>query len=366
MIDPITAGLLGGAILAPIAGGFMQAKNADKAREAAAQEHAQARAILAAVQDAKISVQDLEPVHFQLIAKYEPQIAQFIAEQRPELVQAQSEGALMGRDAQMKALQRYQQLGETGVDEYSNILNQEALRAAQIQNQGQQQAILQGMARRGVGPGSGLEFASQLAAQQQANQLANQSTMDAAKQAYLTRLQALGQGAQLGGQIRNEDIQMEGRNKDVINAFNQRNTQAYRDYLANRDQMMNQAQLRNISEQQRIAEANALNKYNAQGQNQQYRNQMAQQKFENDYRKAGGQAQGHQQQAQQYTQDARDKNQIISGITGGISSGALAAASIYGRGQQPAAQSPSLAGNYDSAPKAPGFETYDPFAVKYG
>jgi hypothetical protein len=347
-MDPVTGGLLGGAILAPIVGGIMQANSADKGRKASAEEMAIARELLAKVKDPNFTIQDLSPVELKLIGQYEPQVSAYIAEQRPELLEANSEGAVAGRDAQMKALQRFQQLSERGVDEYSNILNQEALRAAQIQNQGQQQAILQGMARRGVGAGSGLEFAAQLGAQQQANQSANQSTMDAAKQAYLTRLNALSQGANLGGQIRQEDIQLEGRNKDVINAFNQRNTAAFRDYLANRDNVMNQAQLRNLQERQRVADSNALNRYNNDARNMEYRNQMEQQGFENRYRKAGGQAQGHQMQAQAYRQDALDKNNIISGISGGLSSGALAAASMYGRQQQP-----SLAGQQYKAVTTP-------------
>lgn len=245
-------------------------------------ERDQVDKIIDAVKDPSFDISKLAPEDYKLLEKYQPQVAAYVAEKAPTLVTASGEGATQGRAAQMAALDRYRQLGQTGDDSQSRIMRDQALQAAQVQNQGQQASIMDKYAQQGQG-GSGNQLIAQLMAQQNAGRNAQQSSQQAASDSYNQRLQALKEGASLGGTVRNEDVNLEGQNANILNSYNQRfaaNQNLYNQYAANTN---NDASKYNINMAQTIADRNVgqrnqaasdyQNRYNA-SQQQQYQNAM--------------------------------------------------------------------------------------------
>lgn len=282
--------------------------NSEQARRANAADRKRINNLVNSLQDPNFNVSKIDPEDFAVLEKYSPEVADFVVEQAPELVKAVSQGAVAGRDAQMEALERYRGLGKTGEDTQSRILRDQALQAAQIQNQGQQAAIMDRFARQGQA-GSGNQLVAQLMAQQAAGQNATQSSQDAANQAYNVRLDALKSGAQLGGQIRNEDIDLEAMNTDRMNAYNQRFAANKNAYNQNAADTRNQGQLFNLKTKQALGNA----KYQAAQDYQNRLNDMEQQKFNNQANRINMLSGNAATNMNARTGEAQDRNNIISG-----------------------------------------------------
>lgn len=195
-----------------------------------------------------------KPEDMKLVGKYAPEAAQKITEANPTLI-TKSADMQTGRAAQLAALQRFKQIGEGGYDPEFQQAVQTARMGAQAEAQSRQNSILQDFARRGQS-GSGLSLAAQLGGASQAMNTNAMQGMDAATQAYRNRLQALSQGAQLGGQISSEDQNLQANNANIINAFNQRMSANEQAYLNNRADLANQAQQYNLQNAQSLANQN--------------------------------------------------------------------------------------------------------------
>lgn len=284
-IDPslAAAGITGGI---SAAGSLANYLNNQEARKARSKELDRLNDIVNAVQDPTFDMELLTPEDYQLVATYKPEIASYIAEQAPHLVTGGTPAAQMGMQAQLDALQKYRNLSQTGEDVQSRILTDQALRQAQIQNQGQQAAIRSSMARRGVG-GSGMEYAAALIGQQGSNLAANRSAEQAALAAYQNRLDAMRNSAALGGNIRDSEIGLEARNAGIVNAFNQRMADSLRSYEANRVNTLNDAQLKNNALKQRYSDVNTSQRNSTLKGYQDMRNKYAQMQFDNKMKKAG-------------------------------------------------------------------------------
>jgi hypothetical protein len=212
----------------------------------------------------------ITPKTIQMVSKFSPEAAARIQEQAPELAKA-SQAAQTGRQAQLAALERYQQISQGGEDpELAQAMTQAAQRSDR-EAQSRQASVLQDAARRGT-LGSGQMLAGQLQASSDASQRGASAAQLAAAESYRNRLNALSQGAQIGGQVRSSEMGEAQNNADIINQFNQRNTAAYQNYLNNASQMRNQANLRNLGEEQRIQELNAGNQYQSDWANRDYQN----------------------------------------------------------------------------------------------
>jgi len=196
----------------------------------------------------------LEPKDIKLIGKYIPTIAPYIKEEAPQLIQ-QSADMERGRAAQMKALDKYGQLAESGRDEAMDAQMAQASRQAQIDAQSRQQSIMQDYARRGLA-GSGLGLAAQMQGAASASDRQAMQNLEAAKMAQQNRLAALAAGAQLGGQVRGEDISLQSRNADIINAFNQRMAASQNAWQQGRAGVMNDAERFNLGMAQGVENAN--------------------------------------------------------------------------------------------------------------
>lgn len=294
----------------------------------------------------------ITPESYASVGQYVPEVAQFVQEQRPELVQA-SGAAQEGRAAQLDALRRYKEIASGQADPLFQQKMQEASDRARIEAQGRMGAVLQDAQRRGS-----LDSGVQLAAQMQSNidsmtrgALASQA---AAAEAYRNQLMALDKSASLGGDIRSSEMGEAARNAGIINDFNQRTSRNYQDYLNQRTAMANQAQRYNLDREQAIADANVLSRNRSQVENlnryndlaaqrynmerqqredkmavQRYKEGLMQQNYENQRQHAADKS-GLQYNTINYMNQAtRDRNQAIQGITKAGMSGWMYGAPSY-------------------------------------
>ncbi len=408
-MDPITAVAIGGSLIS----GIVQHYNAEKARGANEDElrkieemfnaikppdydvsidappelHREAIAspkFSASIQSPNFDMSKLSPARLELVGKYVPDLAPLIKEVAPTTIQNTGD-MQTGRNAQLAALKKFTQVGEGGFDpEYEQKI-QQAARSAQTEAQGRQGALMDTYARRGLG-GSGLELAAQLGSNSQAMDRLASTNQQAASDSYKNQLQALAQGANLGGQIQSQDQSLQSQNASIINSFNQRMSQQQQDYEQQRANQLNQAQVQNLANAQNVSNQNVSNQnqfaLNQQGRTddlakygygaqvdaqkrqdalaqQQYGNQVNErntqnsiaqsladwnanqkktqnslksQQYQDQLGKASGLAGNYQAQGQSALQAAADKNQAISGISGAVTQGALA----YGNQQQTA------------------------------
>lgn len=139
-----------------------------------------------------------------------PQFKQMVAEQVPQGDKIVGLG--QGRSAQSEAINRLGAfVDQGGLDAQARAGNEEALGQADQRAQGARGALQQQYARKGMG-GSGTELASNLQANQAAANQGRQSSLDIAGQARQRALGALNTQAQVGGQMRGQDIDVESKN----------------------------------------------------------------------------------------------------------------------------------------------------------
>ena len=279
---------------------------------------------------------NLTPEDYKVVAQYVPEAAARIEEVNPTIVK---ETAAMGegREAQLSALRRLSGISQQEQDpELMQTLNMASQRG-QMEAQSRGQSILQDANRRGM-LGSGLSAAMQGQAGIGSMQQAAMTSQDAATQAYKNRLQAMMQGAELGGSIRTQDISLQGKNADIINAFNQRTTRAAQDLESQRIADLNNARRYNAGVAQDIDNKNVAQRYDANVVNrtrqdslakygaewnrsaQQYGNTQAQQEFNNDLAKANGQAGVSGNAVNNMLGAGQDKANAITGLGAGASS----------------------------------------------
>lgn len=277
-MDPITI-----AAGVSVLGGLYQAYNAAQARGAQQDELNKIRATFDSIAppEYNLSIQDppelmtqkisspvfgegvkapqfnmaaFKPEDLKVVSKYAPETVPKIVENNPTLI-SQTGDMKTGRDAQLAALKKFQQVGEGDFDPEYQEQVQKAKLGAQAEAQSRQASILQDFARRGQS-GSGLSLAAQLGGASQAMNTNAMQGLEAASQSYKNRLNALAQGAQLGSQISQEDVGTQSRNADIINSFNQRMAANENAYQTGRVNTLNDAQLRNLQADQNVANAN--------------------------------------------------------------------------------------------------------------
>lgn len=269
--------------------------------------------------DAANRAQDIiNQVPLPILKEYYPELYQQVVALNPEAEQAVTLGqtSMTGvstdpalRQAQMNALLKLQDVSETGMSATDQA------RLAQIQTEqqaalrGEQGAIQQNLATRGMGGGMSEMVAKQIAAQGAANRMAQQG-LDVKSQAEQRALQALMQSGQLGGQMQQQEFGQQAQvaaAKDAIAKFNAANLQnvgSANVQARNLAQQQN-AQMAQQAAQQSVAEKNKAQLYNLGLAQQQYQNQLG---------KATGQASGLQNLAAQMGQQQAAQNQLIGGL----------------------------------------------------
>lgn len=298
------------AVVALVSAGA-QYLNSRNAQNASAEERARIKSMLDKIQDPDFDVSMITPEELKSVGKYVPNAIPLINEAAPQIMKAQGQGAIAGRGAQMDALQRYRELARSGQDpilamQQAQAARQAAAEASSARRTGQMEAQRRGF---GYSPmanvGAGQDAMQRLALTGQAN----------AADAYNRRNQALGQAATLGGQLYQQDVDMERLNADIINSFNQRLARNTQDIMAQNVGNMNQAQLRNLGEAQRIADANVAGRNAARSANQGVRNAQAQQQFQNRLNKVNAYAGQSQQEQNAIMEAAKQQNQAFQGVS---------------------------------------------------
>lgn len=199
------------------------------------------------------SWQDLDPKLLGEVAKYSPDIAAFVQENAPELIQ--EAGSATEKRVQREALQKYAAMSESGRDVISEAQREQALFESDARAKQRQRALMEAMRRQGQ-LGSGAALQAQLSQEQAEAVNARQAALQGVQEAEMRRRQALGQAAGLAGQIRGQNLNVESANVGTMNAYNQRLANAKNMYNQYASGARNQAQMIN---QQREMERERYN-----------------------------------------------------------------------------------------------------------
>jgi hypothetical protein len=188
------------------------------------------------------------------------------------------------REAQLGALTKLQQVADEG-----GMTLQDRARMAQIQGEvdqsdrGNREAIMQGMQRRGAG-GSGQELAALLSSSQASTNRHSNEALNVQAEAQKRALDALMQSGQLGGQIRNQDWQVNSDKARAQDAINQFNTSLQNNVNSSNTDRVNQSRASNLANKQSLMNQNTqLN-----NQQQQYNKELIQQRYKNELAKVDG------------------------------------------------------------------------------
>lgn len=329
-MDPVTGALIvGGGV--GLASGILQYMNSQEARKLSAEQYAKVQAMYDNLKQANFDVSAIKPEDYQVLQQYVPQQAKFVAEARPELVEGKSAGAMEGRAAQEEALRSLMASGRGDDPRLQAALNQ-ASRTAETSAGAQRESILQRFARQGQLT-SGASLAAQLQGSSDAMERGAMAGNQAAQQSYTDRLNALRQGAELGGQIRGQDISLEEQQKNILNSFNQRNTAAARQFNQGNVEQANQAQLLNMQQAQGAADRNVAARNAEAIRAQNNANNYNQQQWQNNYSTIQGRQGLAGSQVSNIMGGAQDKNAMYQGVANVGMTGAMGYAD-YAQRQQ--------------------------------
>lgn len=309
------------------ASALVQYMNSAEGRRATAAERARIQRQIDALQSPNFDPKLLTPEDFKVVQKYAPNVSDYIAEANPNLVKADSEGVKAGREAQMNALNKLRNLSNSGTDEQSQLLQQEATNSVNVANRGRQGAIAEDFARRG-NSGGGMELLAQLSNAQAANDTQANMGRQNALQAYQTKLQALRDSASLGGTIRGEDVDLESRNNDILNAFNQRTAANRNNFNQYADGVYNDAQRFNTTNAQDVANKNTSTTNQFAQYNQNRDDSNKQQTFNNELNKINVSA------GNSSIPDIRNNTKDNNSTTAGFADGAQTALAYSNRNSE--------------------------------
>lgn len=302
---------------------------------------------------AQLDTSAITPEMYEQVGQYVPEMAEFVQEQNPQLVEATG-AARTGRRAQLDALERYKQIASGEFDPELQQMLSEASQRANIDAQSRADSILQDAQRRGQF-GSGIMLASQQNAAAEAMARQARESQMAAAEGYRNRLMALDKSADLGGDIRQSEMSEEARNVGILNDFNERTSRNYQDYLQSRADSLNKAKIMETERARQVADANVALKNRGAEQSRDLRNKQQimnyeaaqtdranrldleerkkktqQQLYENLMQKASGRA-GIARTGIDYLQsNAQERNAMTRGAADAVTAGAM----YYGQPQQ--------------------------------
>jgi hypothetical protein len=294
----------------------------------------------------KLNLEAITPELYQQVGQYVPEVAQFVQEANPQLVQA-TEAAQTGRGAQLDALERYRQIASGEFDPELQQMLSAASERANREAQSRTASILQDFQRRGQ-LGSGMQLAAQQDAAAEAMARQARESQLAAAEGYRNRLLATDKSAALGGDIRASEMSEEARNVGILNSFNERTSKNYQDYLQMRADAANKARIMEVERARKVSDANIANRNEAarqnrqmynQGQMTQYdvarqnrsnrldleerKNKVKQAMYDNLMSRARGKAGVAENRMNFENQNVRDTNQMIRGLGDVATAGAM-------------------------------------------
>lgn len=264
---------------------------------------------------------------FKSAGNLSPEMEQYI-QAGPSKVSAITEDPAL-KQKQMSALELLSQRATGGLNPEDRAKFAEIQSQVAKDNNARQQAIIQQAQQRGMS-GSGAELAAALSNQQSGANQESQAGLQLGATASQNALQAALQSGQLGGQVRQQDFnvnQARASAEDEMNRFNVQNktTQQARNVGA-----ANQAQQYNLANAQNISNANT-NQYNTELQRQ---NQAQVDDWNNKLRLASIKSGAYQSQAGDFAKRAQDTANQYGQIGGALGS---AAASYFSGGASDAA-----------------------------
>lgn len=273
------------------------------------------------------ALQELKNLPIPILKEQHPELYKQIVQMNPELEQSVTLGpSEMGgitldpqyKAAQLSALNKLQGISDAGGQDAQFLSDASKLQSNINTNlQGNTGAIQQNMATRGLSGGMSEMVAKQQAAQAAADRQ-SQMGLDLNAQAQQRALQALMSGQQVASNMSNQDFGQQSAKAQAADAISRFNAQNKQQVMGANVDRQNQAQQWNANTAQQVAGQNTqLNndtqKYNSNG--------LAQQNYDNAYKKAGGVASGYQNIADGQNKD-RDRE---AGFMGNIISGGAVA-----------------------------------------
>ena len=254
-------------------------------------------------------------------AKFSPDIAAFVEENAPQLIQ-EADSATEKR-IQRQALQSYAAQAETGRDVISEAQQEQALFEADARAKSRRNQLMESLRRQGA-LGSGAGLVAQLQGEQAEQQAAREQSLRAVQEAEQRRRQSLSQAASLSGQIRGQNLNVESANVGTMNAYNQRLANArnlYNQYTSgerNQAQQINQnreiaRQSSNINTANEYARMNRMQALAAKDRARQYDVDTTNKLFDV---RGGAESARSKAKAQQYADYA---TAVTSGIGTGLS-----------------------------------------------
>lgn len=243
--------------------------------------------------DNAAALKEYQNIPLPILKEYYPEVYKQIVSLNPQLDQAvnlgpsQMEGVATDprlKQAQMNALQKLQQIGDEG-----GMTLEDRGRLSTINNdvnsnlKGNQDAITQNLAARGMSGGMSEMVARQNAAQAAANR-ASQQGFDVQAAAQKRALDAIMNAGSMGGQMQAQDFSQKAQvagQQDAVAKFNAQNTQQVR---SNNVASQNQAQQWNAESAQGIQNQNTAQNNQA----KQYNLGLDQKNFENQMAKTNG------------------------------------------------------------------------------
>ena len=254
-----------------------------------------------------------------VLKEYYPELYQQVVELNPELADAVQMGpsAMEGvkvdqgsRQAQLAALRSMQEVADQGGMNLTDKAN-----LAKIQNevntnlQGQEGAIQQNMAAKGLSGGMSELVARNMAAQAAANRQ-SQAGLDVAAQAQARALQAMMQQGQMAGNMQAQDFGQQAQKAQAADAIARFNAQNLQDTRNMNVGTKNNAQQWNAQNAQSIAGQNTGLKNQA----QQYNLGLNQQQFNNQMTKVGLGNDALAASAVNAQKQAENQNQFVGGL----------------------------------------------------
>lgn len=279
--------------------------NSEQARKANKEDREKIAALIEKFRSEDMAQAPLTPEEYKLLGTYTPEVANYVKEKAPEIIK--TTGAMReGQSAQLDALRRLRDISRQDKDPAMMAQLDLAAQRTQAEAQSRQQSALQDAQRRGQG-GSMANLVAQMQGGESAMSRNAEQGRLAAIEAYRNKLSAMRDSAALGSQIRGQDIDLQSRNANIINSFNQRAATGANNYLQGAADIRNRGQMFNLEAAQGIADKNVgsrndFNKFNRGEQNdarQNYLNAMT----------------GNTQAGiQGRSQDTQDRNAMYQGI----------------------------------------------------
>ena len=294
---------------------LVQYMNSEEGRRLSAEEREALKRQIDAIQKPNFDYSKFDPKLLKVVGTYNPEVADFVAEANPNLIKADSPDARLGRDAQRQALTRLTNLSKTGTDELTEMERTSAMNDVAKRSRGSVGAVSENFAQRGQAGGVKEMLAQMFNAQQQSEQQADVGARFAIE-AQRRKLQSLMDAANLGGRIRQEDVDVESRNNDILNSFNQRFAARKQDWENNRASTLNEAQRLNLSVAQSVADRNVAQGNDAFKYNQSNYNNLQEKDYQNALDKIRIQAGVTNMARQDINSETSAKNSAISGAGG--------------------------------------------------